>query len=123
MCYFTGQLFSINDISALSGADGVMFPKRVGVQVSKDSAHQAAESDLFPRRLGVHANEYRAAPAAGDGLLRKSTGINGTDIHIAYVAECGQYTKEICVHIAYDFYPFGCSPIIFSKWQPDPFVN
>lgn len=77
-----GQQFSINDIAAPSGAVGGMFPKRLGVQVSKDSAPQAAGSDLFPQRLGVHVNEYRAAPApapaAGDGLFHKSTGIKGT---------------------------------------------
>ncbi|KAG5523222.1 hypothetical protein RHGRI_035141 [Rhododendron griersonianum] len=74
-----GQQFSINDIAAPSGAVGGMFPKRLGVQVSKDSAPQAAGSDLFPQRLGVHVNEYRAAPApaAGDGLFHKSTGIKG----------------------------------------------
>lgn len=73
-----GQQFSINDIAAPSGAIGGVFPKRLGVQVSKDSAPQAAGSDLFPQRLGVHVNEYRAAPAAGDGLFHKSTGIKGT---------------------------------------------
>ncbi|KAF7123551.1 hypothetical protein RHSIM_Rhsim12G0185500 [Rhododendron simsii] len=77
LTYNKGQQFSINDIAAPSGAVGGMFPKRLGVQVSKDSAPQAAGSDLFPQRLGVHFNEYRAAPAAGDGLFHKSTGIKG----------------------------------------------
>lgn len=100
MFYFAGRLFSGNDIAAPYGAGGGMFPPRVGVQVSKDRAAQAARSVPFPRRLGVHVNDYSAAPAAGDGLFHGSTGIKGADCHVAYGAECGQYTKEIGVQMA-----------------------
>ncbi|KAH7856862.1 hypothetical protein Vadar_006355 [Vaccinium darrowii] len=100
-----GRLFSGNDIAAPYGAGGGMFPPRVGVQVSKDRAAQAARSVPFPRRLGVHVNDYSAAPAAGDGLFHGSTGIKGADCHVAYGAECGQYTKEIGVQMA----TTGCS--------------
>lgn len=96
----TGQRYSANDGSSRYAAGGGLFPKRVGVQFTKDSAAQAAGSGLFPQRLGVQVHEHTATQAVGDGLFPNITGTRVDDSRVAYAAEHGLYPKEIGLQTA-----------------------